>query len=302
MKWEISEYGDVVKTNGNMWSKGGKKIKNKEFDFRISKDYPNIKRLSNYINTKTPINFCCVRCGKIYKKKPKEISRINCKCLDREKKYKDRISDKKIKVLENYINARTKILHRCEECLLEFKSAPKTILNSKYGCPSCSGKIFSIEKYKSMLPDNIKLLSTEYVGSSYKHDHICNDCGTKFSTKPNYILHMKTNCPVCSKSKGERQIIDFLKSIEVKYEKEFIVEINKKNLRFDFYIEELRTFIEYDGVQHFKPVEFFGGEEYYKDLLINDELKNKWCVQSGYNLIRISYNDDVFDYLSYIFS
>ncbi len=284
-----------------MWSKSGVKITNEQLDDRLLSDYPNIKRESDYINSKTPINFSCTICNKIYRKKPKEISNLKCKCVEREEKYKISLVNKDIELIDNYVNARKKILHKCKNCSLEFKSSPKSILNSKYGCPSCSGKIFSIEKYKSLLPKNLKLISTEYIGTNYKHKHLCTDCNTEFETKPNYILHMNTNCPICSKSKGERQIIDFLDSIDIDYQKEYIVEIDSKKLRFDFYLSKINTFIEFDGIQHFKPVDIFGGEDYYKKLKIYDELKNEWCLKNKSHLIRIPYNIDIDRYLSSIF-
>ena len=284
-----------------MWSKSGKKITNEQLDIRLLEKYPNIKRESDYINSKTPINFSCKKCGKVYKKAPKEISRIKCKCSAKEKDYKKKLGNKNIMLLDNYVNMREKVLHKCKSCNLEFITSPKSVLNSINGCPSCSGKLFSIEKYKSLLPNNIKLLSVEYKGSLYKHNHICTDCNTEFETKPNYILHMGTNCPVCSKSKGERKIIEFLDIIDIDYKKEYIVEIENKKLRFDFYIDEIKTFIEYDGIQHFKPVELFGGESYFKDIQINDNLKNMWCEENEFGLIRVPYYDDVFEHLSNYF-
>jgi hypothetical protein len=281
-----------------MWS--GKKITNKEFDIRLSIEYPDIERLTDYINARTVIIFSCKRCKKKFKRKPKEIKKTNCKCLEKENNYKLLIKDKNIELLDIYINIREKIRHLCKICGLEFKTSPKSILNSKKRCLCCSGKIFSINKYKSLLPKNIKLLSNEYIGSNYKHKHICVDCNNEFETKPNYILHMNTNCPFCYKSKGERYIINFLKNKKIDYEKEYIVKINEKNLRFDFYLPFFNILIEYDGVQHFKPVKLFGGDEYYNKLIEYDRLKNEWCIENRIKLIRIPYNENIDKHLNLI--
>lgn len=275
-----------------MYSKTGKKINNAILDEKLILLYPEIKRESDYINTKTPIKFSCRRCGKIFIKKPKEIKRVKCKCLDREKNYKDLIKSKNIELVENYINTITKIRHRCKSCNLEFISSPKSIVNSKIGCPSCSGKIFSIEKYKSLLPDNIEIISSEYIGSNYKHLHKCKLCESEFETKPNYILHMKTNCPICSMSKGEKVISSLLDKMLVNYKKEYPIKINNKKLRFDFFIEDLEIFIEFDGVQHFKPVSIFGGNKYLEKIKEYDSLKDEWCEKNGFHLIRVPYNSD----------
>jgi very-short-patch-repair endonuclease len=274
-----------------MWS--GKKIGNKEFDIRLENEFPNLVRLSDYINARTTIIFSCKRCKKQFKKKPKELSKIKCSCEEREIKYKESIKNKEIELIEKYINIREKILHKCKKCNLLFKSSPKSILNSKIGCTSCSGRIFSIDKYKSLLPSNLKLISKEYIGSNKKHKHLCIDCNFEFITKPNYILHMNTNCPNCSKSKGEREIMCFLNDKKIKYINEYTVNINEKNLRFDFFIEEFNLMIEYDGIQHFKPVDLFGGEESFIKQTEYDILKDKWCLENKIKLLRIPYYENV---------
>lgn len=64
----------------------------------------------------------------------------------------------------------------------------------------------------------------------------------------------------------------------------------KKVLRFDFYLPEIEIFIEIDGLQHDKPIEFFGGEETFRKQKEKDEIKNQYC---GENLIRIKESDDL---------
>lgn len=70
--------------------------------------------------------------------------------------------------------------------------------------------------------------------------------------------------------------------------------------RFDFYLPNINTCIEYDGEQHFRPVEYFGGEDAFNRQIIYDNVKNEWCRKNGVNLIRIPYTDyDKID-ISYI--
>jgi hypothetical protein len=49
--------------------------------------------------------------------------------------------------------------------------------------------------------------------------------------------------------------------------------------------------LEYDGKQHFEPVDFFGGEEKFKIQKINDNIKNKYCKLYHIKLVRVSYFD-----------
>lgn len=56
--------------------------------------------------------------------------------------------------------------------------------------------------------------------------------------------------------------------------------------------------IEYDGEQHYKPVEFFGGEEGFKNAQYRDKIKNDYCENNNINLIRLPYflsNDEIKD-------
>lgn len=63
-------------------------------------------------------------------------------------------------------------------------------------------------------------------------------------------------------------------------------------MRFDFAIiddeKNLIKLIEYDGEQHFKPIEQFGGQEAFEELKQRDKIKNNYCREHNINLLRIS--------------
>ncbi len=67
---------------------------------------------------------------------------------------------------------------------------------------------------------------------------------------------------------------------------------NGYNLRFDFGIlnnfGQLIQLIEYDGSQHFKPSEQFGGKQAFKELQERDKIKDNYCKEHNIPLIRIS--------------
>jgi hypothetical protein len=44
--------------------------------------------------------------------------------------------------------------------------------------------------------------------------------------------------------------------------------------------------IEFDGIQHFKPVDFFGGESSYKDTVKNDKIKDSFCKKEEIKVIK----------------
>ena len=60
-------------------------------------------------------------------------------------------------------------------------------------------------------------------------------------------------------------------------------------LPFDFYIESHNLLIEFDGRQHFEPVEYWGGEEGFKKRQFYDSLKNSFAEENGFKLLRFNH-------------
>ena len=64
-------------------------------------------------------------------------------------------------------------------------------------------------------------------------------------------------------------------------------------LHFDFAIfkdDKIIGLIEYDGRQHFEPIEFFGGEKGFEQTKKRDEIKNAYCKINNIPLLRLPYN------------
>lgn len=55
----------------------------------------------------------------------------------------------------------------------------------------------------------------------------------------------------------------------------------------DVLIEEASIAIEYQGAQHDRPIDYFGGEEAYKNTLKRDERKRRACKKNGVTLIYV---------------
>ena len=60
----------------------------------------------------------------------------------------------------------------------------------------------------------------------------------------------------------------------------------------DLYIPSLRTAIEYQGIQHYLPVEFFGGEEALTQRRDLDRVKKELCAANSVQLIEWPYSVD----------
>jgi len=117
----------------------------------------------------------------------------------------------------------------------------------------------------------------------------CHNHGVFIQTPASHLAGK--GCPFCLDSQGELKISDLLNSMNIKYEREkkFTDCKNIRLLPFDFYIPSMNACIEYDGKQHFNPVDYYGGITAYEDLKKKDAIKNRYCLNNEIKLIRIPY-------------
>lgn len=73
----------------------------------------------------------------------------------------------------------------------------------------------------------------------------------------------------------------------------YYLKTSKGSMSYDVYICGLKTAIEYQGKQHFEPVEYFGGKEHYERQAERDKLKMELSEANGVKLIYINYWEDV---------
>ena len=124
----------------------------------------------------------------------------------------------------------------------------------------------------------------------------CPICGKEFVALPAKVMeNHTTSCGCKINSSKERIIENYLKELNVVYEKQKRFEDckYKYTLPFDFAIynndKTLKCLIEYDGQQHFKPIDFFGGIDGFEKTKIRDSIKNQYCEDNNIKLVRISY-------------
>jgi hypothetical protein len=207
-----------------------------------------------------------------------------------------------------YINSLIKV---CISCKLhgDFYQRPQDHLKG-HGCPICanidtaknltSTKQDFIDKSIIIHGKNMYDYSkVEYVSSQIKVCIICPIHGD-FYQKPGEHLQ-KHGCNKCNASFGEKFIKKWLITNNIEYQEQYTYKDlkgynNKKFLKFDFYIPVLKLLIEFDGVQHFRPVQFNGisiekAKQLFKKTKFLDSLKNKYCLDNNIPLLRISYKD-----------
>ena len=94
-------------------------------------------------------------------------------------------------------------------------------------------------------------------------------------------------------SMGALLIASWLDRQKIRYSLEYPVQIQGRNYRFDFYLPDTQTFVEFDGRQHFERVPFFHKtEREFREGQQRDILKTNWALQNGYGVVRIATDDD----------
>ncbi len=61
----------------------------------------------------------------------------------------------------------------------------------------------------------------------------------------------------------------------------------------DIYIPSKRVGIEYQGIQHYQPVDIFGGKKHFEKQQERDKKKRKLCSENGVTLVEWSYNTPI---------
>jgi hypothetical protein len=144
---------------------------------------------------------------------------------------------------------------------------------------------------KALYGDKYIILS-KYINAKEDVTVYCNDCKDTFPARPDHLLN-NHGCPTCSSSKGEKRVDSFLKENEIEYEPQCKFEDCKyiRKLPFDFYLPKYNLCIEYQGIQHYQPIEIFGGQKQYEKQQMYDEIKRRYCFDINIKLIEISYKD-----------
>lgn len=193
-------------------------------------------------------------------------------------------------ISDKYIRAKDKIDIKCPEGHI-FKMSYQCFKRGQR-CPICyKNSHTTIEDVKEyMNKEGYILLSTEYVNGNTHLDIMCPK-GHNYKATFHHFKSDNTRCPYCNFSKGEDIIEEFLKNNNIVYKPQYKFDDckYKRCLPFDFYLPDFNSCIEFDGEQHYKPVEYFGGEESFKNTVIRDNIKTEYCKNNNIKLIRIPY-------------
>lgn len=145
------------------------------------------------------------------------------------------------------------------------------------------------------------LISESYQDSTSQIIYSCPKHGMQSITYNSF--QQGRRCPQCSASKGEQRIQEYLDYHKIIYANEYTFKdlVHERPLRFDFCIfgndgKTIIQLIEYQGIQHYEPVDFSGknrerAEEQFKINQHRDKLKVDYCKLHNIPLLIIKYDE-----------
>ena len=193
-------------------------------------------------------------------------------------------------LIKEYKNSKEKVPIICSKHGVFFQSFEKHILQ-KEKCPRCSRKLTTeefIKKAKEIHGNKYDYSLVDYNGSEKNIKIICSKHGV-FEQTPHQHLK-RSGCQKCLASRGENKIRDFLSKENIVFEEQKRFNGFKK-YPYDFFIPSENLLIEYNGEQHYEPVEYFGGVNQLTKQQNNDKVKEKYARDNGYKLLTIPYWD-----------
>lgn len=285
----------------------------------INEIHPDIEILSDYIDWNTPILCRCridgnewealISClfqpSYMCKECRKRVGNAKRKTLEQFKNELYYVNEDIEVIDDKYLGTHKRIRCRCKIHNIEWDAMPCRLLNKTATCPQCAKE--NMRKAESISQEDfIKRMSVEnpnvevvgeYVNTKTPIEFKCLIHGCTFYTQPRTFLYKNgKGCPECSQSAGESKMMRILRnlgfSITPQYSFDDCSDIRK--LRFDGYDKDNNIAFEYQGEQHYRPVDFTGKDKdlalkSYESGIRRDKIKEDYCRNNNIPLIKIPY-------------
>lgn len=196
-------------------------------------------------------------------------------------------------LLEKYLDRMVEFIEKYFGCMtfVSYGECIEIITNVNVGSDAESRAIFNEMIIKMCRVDVMMANSISQPGIMFKY-------GFNFTIRSLNAIetygesHIDNTCtPNVKRSSGETEVYNYLTTRAIKFieQHKFDGCVHKKPLPFDFYLPGFNACIEYDGKQHYEPVEYFGGQAAFDAQKIRDTIKDVYCYDNGIELLRISY-------------
>ena len=260
----------------------------------------------DYIDANTKVCIICPIHGEFWQKPIMHIRGNGCpKCNPKKKINREEILERFRKVHKDkydyskvdYKNVFTKV---CIICPIhgEFWQTPHSHLKGS-GCPKCanefkSSKMFLnkkeiIDRFKGIHGDKYDYSKFDYRGILEKSCIICPKHGEFWQTPHSHLKG--SGCPKCKNSLLENKVRLFLDRNDIHYIYQYFPKFlndGSGHQSLDFYLPEYNIAIECQGMQHYKPVKLFGGEEQFIKQIALDKNKRELCEKNGIKILYYS--------------
>lgn len=163
-----------------------------------------------------------------------------------------------------------------------------------------------------------KLVDTVEIGHKHvMHKYLCKcDCGNEIITTGYSLKCGDTVSCGCMKTSFAEdvvndylQLVGYIENDNYFREKTFsdLIGVGGGFLRFDFvvfvvFVGNNIVCVECQGEQHYKSVNYFGGDNQFEIRKQNDEIKRQWCKKKNYILLEVPYtlhtSDEIQNYLA----
>lgn len=295
----------------NKYRKRTPKVFEKEFCKALGNEY---ELLSEYKGAKENITVRHKKCGTVYEQIASEakLGKGCLKCAQKtfignraktphyfRKEFND-IADGEYELLSEYKGDSEKVKIKHKKCGNVYMANAGAFLCGRR-CPKCAivkrseSQKWTHEKFLEVVnvsSDFGYIVLSNYINYSTKIKIMHKKCGHTYMVAPKDFISGR-RCPRCRSSKGEEFIYSYLKENRYKFECQYKMEgcKSKRFLPFDFsvFLDEKIILIEYQGVQHYKPIDFFGGKKTFIERLCHDEIKKDFCEKNNIELIEIPY-------------
>lgn len=273
---------------------------------KIRKTFPEGSfEVIEYLGMREPFTIKCLNCGSVYHFQSAQnffTRKICCKnCIDtpewskQKEKFKEWINlHPEFELVDDLTlihNSQSHIRCKCTMCgrIQENKKVYDYYNGKKCYCQTKSCKKPQDQINKDFA--DICIFLEPYKNTDTPILLKSNFCGHIFKARPGDLLRNKYQCPICKSSKGEKRILSWLEYNKISYERQKVILLNHKKLKIDFYLPEQDIYIEYNGEQHYRPVDFFGGEEAFKNQCERDNQVRSYLKSQDKKLVEISYEN-----------
>lgn len=283
--------------------------------FEIHGDKYDYSLVTKYVNSQTKVDIICKKHG-IFEVTPDNHTNSKNGCPDCKKLGLEKFIEKSnikhhnkydYSLIKEYVNNKQKVDIICKEHGI-FNQRISDHMISGTGCPECTQVRFRtpVEDFiqRSKEIHNNRYTYSSNISFKSNKDKVEINCREHGIFLQQVNSHLNGHgCMSCKTSKGEVFIKDFLIKNCISFIQQYKFDDcrDKKQLSFDFYLKNLNICIEFNGKQHYEPIEYFGGINSLKSQIKRDLIKREYCENNNILLIIIRYDDDIYNILDNYF-